>query len=265
MARQVSIIKIKGKIGDLSFYKSAGKHLVREKTGIEKERLLHDPAFKRTRENMSEFGGSAVVGKALRMGLANVLHLFSDRYIVARITKIMRSVNKKGTGTRGKRAFEIKDNSFELEGFDFDKKTSFDRIFHAPFTLEVNADRNGVTLTVPVFNTDNYLEIPEGATHFRLFCAISVLSNYVFDDESLKYEPLNPEINMASCVEASSETELGGDIPSEIVVNCDLPDTPTLDDTSGLIACVGIEFLQEINGAFYSLESDNAMKIARVF
>ncbi len=66
MARQTGIIKIKGKIGDLSFYKTKDGHLAREKGGVEGDRIKNDPAYARTRENNAEFGSSATSGKLMR-------------------------------------------------------------------------------------------------------------------------------------------------------------------------------------------------------
>ena len=45
MAKQTGIIKLKGTIGDISFYKSADGHLARSKGGVDKNRIANDPAF----------------------------------------------------------------------------------------------------------------------------------------------------------------------------------------------------------------------------
>ncbi len=62
MAKQIGIIKLKGKIGDLSYYKTKDGHLAREKGGVDAERIKNDPAFERTRENGAEFGSAAKSG-----------------------------------------------------------------------------------------------------------------------------------------------------------------------------------------------------------
>ena len=59
-----------------------------------------------------------------------------------------------------------------LKGLDFNRNISFNGIFSAPFTLTANVDRNESTLSVPVFNPLNYLNIPSGATHFRIINAV---------------------------------------------------------------------------------------------
>jgi len=65
MARQKGIIKLKGTIGDITFYKTQDGHLAREKGGIDANRIKNDPAFQRTLENGSEFGRAGKAGKIL--------------------------------------------------------------------------------------------------------------------------------------------------------------------------------------------------------
>lgn len=66
MAKQKGIIKLKGTLGDITFYKSQDGFLAREKGGIEASRIASDRAFQRTRENGSEFGNANKAGKMLR-------------------------------------------------------------------------------------------------------------------------------------------------------------------------------------------------------
>jgi len=263
MARQSGIIRIKGNLGGLSFYEKDGADLVREKGGVEKSRIMHDPSFKRTRENMNEFGGSATVGKALRLGLLSMQKLYGGRNLVGKITQRMKQINAKGNGARGKRSFEIVANKYSLIGLEFNKN-NFDSLFLALYTVETNNEKNQVTIKLPVFNTSDYIHAPSGATHFRFACAISVLSDYLFDDEMNKYEPVNPEINTLNSNAETDEIELGGNTANEINLQCNLPGNPVLDGTSALIVCVGIEFMQKIGADFYSLKSDNALKIKDV-
>ena len=55
MAKQISPFKFIGNIGDLNFALKDGEYIVREKPKIAKSRILNDPEFARTRENMVEF------------------------------------------------------------------------------------------------------------------------------------------------------------------------------------------------------------------
>ena len=78
MARQRGIIKLTGKIGDLSFYKSQDGYLAREKGGVDATRIKNDPAFARTRENGQEFGMAAKSGKIVRDAFRPLMMRASD-------------------------------------------------------------------------------------------------------------------------------------------------------------------------------------------
>ncbi len=91
MARQKGIIKLKGKIGDISFYKTQDGHLAREKGGVDASRIANDPAFIRTRENGAEFGSSASSGKLLRNALRTMLMTAADNRVASRLSKLKRN------------------------------------------------------------------------------------------------------------------------------------------------------------------------------
>ena len=265
MAKQKGFIKLKGSLGGLTFYKNNGDDLIRTTGGVDKNRIKNDPAFKRTRENMSEFGGSATVGKALRMGFANIIKSMSDNSVVGRITGVMKKINSVGTGIRGQRAFEILPNKILLEGFEFSKNTPLDAIFYAPNTaptLDVN--RSIATWVVPDFNTSNYINPPEGATHFKLVLATTVLSDYTYSTTIKKYEAVNEAENEINGIAFSSEIPLGGLVGSDTTLVVDLGFGAALPATLGVVNAVGIIFYQEINSQFYELASDNALRISIV-
>ena len=85
MARQVGILKLKGTIGDITFYKTKDGHMARQKGGIEKERFLNDPNFQRTRENAAEFGRAGKASKALCTAIRPVLNLSPNLLISYRL------------------------------------------------------------------------------------------------------------------------------------------------------------------------------------
>ena len=84
MAKQTGIIKLKGTIGGISFYKTSDGHLAREKGGPDANRIANDPAFQRTRENGSEFGRAGKGGKLLRIALRNMMQNASDKRVTSR-------------------------------------------------------------------------------------------------------------------------------------------------------------------------------------
>lgn len=265
MAKQNGIIRIKGKIGGMSFYESNGTDFVRENTSLSKEQIMKDPAFQRTRENMVEFAGAATAGKSLRLALAGVLRSMTGRNTVGRITQLMKKVNTFGTGIRGQRDFDFGINAQLLQGFEFVKITPLTSVFSAPFTYSSTAARNEATLIVPDFHTGNFITAPDGATHFRFVNAIGVLSNFWFNTTSSKYEPADPVLNGVGEVGYSPYIPLGGMVGSTTTVQTILPSQPAMSNVVSLVGCVGIEFYQEVNLQHYLLGAGNAMRIERLF
>lgn len=265
MAKYKGIVKIQGKIDDLSFYEQNGQAVVKRAGGVSKEKIMNDQSFQRTRENMAEFGGSATVAKAMRDGLAQVLRTMGGNFAAGRTTALIRRVVAAGTGSRGQRSFSIVANKAMLEGFSFSGDTVFSAIFNAPFTYVANAGRTQVTLTVPDFNTRDFVNAPQGATHFKLVNAIAVLSNYSTNGQSGKYEPTDPALNQKNGIASSALIPIGGMVGAVTTVVASLPGTPTMTVTVGLISCVGIEFYQMVGTTPYLLASNNAMRLQNVF
>ena len=262
MAKQKGYIKLKGSLGGLTFYDKDGENIVRTTNGVDKARILNDPAFKRTRENMSEFGASAQIAKLLRQGFANVVKSMGDNSLVGRVTGMMKKVNAAGPGERGQRAFEIVNSKALLEGFEFSKKSPLRAVFYAPYTApELDANRSEAVWEVPDFNTDSFINAPEGASHFKLVLATAVLSDYVYDAGSKAYAFVNPEENGVGGVAFSDEIPLGGAVGTDTELTVTLDFAAALPATVGVISAVGIVFYQEINAQFYELSTDNAMRI----
>lgn len=265
MARQSSYITIDGTLGGLTFYRADGQELIRSRGGISKERILKEPNFKRTRENMREFGGSAKVGKALRLGYMSILKSMSDATMVGRLTGLMKRVNLRGPGARGERTFEILPNAELIKGFEFNKETQLQGVFYAPYAApSLDANRSIATWVVPDFNTDTFITPPEGATHFALLLVSTVLSDYKYSVDVLGYEPAEPAENEVNGIAFSAAIPLGGMVGADTTLSVDLGFSSVLPATVGVVVAVGIEFYQEVNGTLYTFASDNAMRIVLV-
>ena len=119
MARQKGIIKLKGTIGDITFYKTQDGHLAREKGGIDASRIANDPAFQRTRENGSEFGRAGKAGKLMRTAFRGALLKAADGRMVSRLTqRMIKVIQADSTSDRGMR--NVIDGEAELLfGFEF--------------------------------------------------------------------------------------------------------------------------------------------------
>src|SRR5215831_13511886 len=138
MARQKGIVKLKGTIGDITFYKTQDGHLAREKGGIDASRIKNDPAFQRTRENGSEFGRAGKAGKVLRTALRTVLMNSSDSRMVSRLTQQMvKVIQADKTSDRGQRNV-IDGEAALLTGFEFNIGGKLGTSLFAPFVGSID-------------------------------------------------------------------------------------------------------------------------------
>jgi hypothetical protein len=248
MARQTGIIKIKGKIGDLSFYKTQDGHLVREKGGVDADRIKNDPSFVRTRENGEEFGSSAASGKLLRDTLRPMMMSASDGRVTARVMKVMSQIkNLDDTSIRGKRnvglAIAKPEAKVLLNNFNFNKRSILGSVLFKPFTVDTSTGLIDIPNVVPV----NDIAFPSGATHVS-FRGAWARVDFELGLKEIEYSPVNnfpldATSNMVKLTPAAAPTGTGTDI-----------------------YLLMLEFFQEMNGVQYSLKngSYNVLSVVEV-
>ena len=264
MSKQKGIVKLEGSLGGISFYSADGQHLARMAGGPSKERIAKDAAFKRTRENNKEFGGSARAAKALRLSMGGLIQTMAGSRFVAQLTALFKAINLKGNGTRGKRPIEPSQHKAMLKNVEFNKKISFSTVFATPFTMSNTADRNEGEIQIPAFSPDSAVHAPSGATHFRLVSAIGVISDYLHDDGTSSYEPIVPEQDALGAVDQSAMLPVDQSA-SALTLTATLSGAPVVDNQCTVIQTLGIEFYQKVGTEFYLLAQDNAMKIVNAF
>ena len=265
MAIQNGFIKIKGTLGGLTFYEKDGKTLIKTAGGVSKERILNDPNYRRTRENMQEFGAAATLGKSFRMGFTGISKEVRTVAIAGRVTGMMKRINRVGPGNRGERTFEIAPNKQLLEGFEFNRKLPLRTVFYAPNDPPVlDTNRSVISWTIPDFNTQNYIQMPNGASHVRLVLHAAVLSDFVYEPTEGTYQFLHPDENERNATAYSAEIPLAGMVGGDTNLSVDLGLASALPFTAGVLIGIGILFYQEINGLYYALANNNAFQIVKV-
>ena len=248
MARQKGIIKLKGTIGDITFYKTQDGHLAREKGGIDASRIASDPAFQRTRENGSEFGRAGKAGKVLRTALRPLLINSADGRMVSRLTQAMVKVIQADlVSERGLR--NVIDGEAELLfGFEFNIRGKLGTSLYAPFVGAIDRVAGEITVDLASFIPSNMIAAPSGTTHFKI---ISGGAEIDFETETY--------------VVATSETAiLPWDATPTAVISQVNAVTPA--STKPLFLALGVEFYQQINGTMYPLKNGafNPLSIAKV-
>ena len=247
MARQDGVIQLTGRIGNLSFYKSQDGYLVRKKSGVSRGRIMSDPAYARTRENITEFARGARANKLIRRAFYSLIRTAADNRVTSRLTSAIMKVIKSDTiNPSGGRNVADGDVTL-LEGFGFNKDTSLEKAFPAPFVATVDRASGNMKVAVPEFSPGGKISAPEGATHFRLK---SIGAAFDFDADT--------------CWISDSET-------SWVPVNQEERIAPELSHTvvearvNPLLLVLGIEFIKFVNGREHPLvgKTFNAMVIVR--
>lgn len=248
MARQNGIIKLKGTIGGISFYKTSDGHLAREKGGVEASRIANDPAFQRTRENGSEFGAAGKGGKIVRNAIRILLQNAKDKRVVSRLTtNLLKVVKTDSVNDRGSRT--IQDGNMSLiQGFEFNTNGKLGSTLFTPSLNAFDRVSGEATVSIAAFVPTVRIAAPNGTTHFKVVTGVAELD---FDAETSTFE--NDE---TSILPYDSATTAAIDLSATITANSVLP----------VIQVLGIEFYQEVNGAMYPLKngSYNALSIVKV-
>ncbi len=248
MARQEGIIKITGKVGGLSFYRTQDGFLVREKVGADSHRVKNDPAFVRTRENASEFGSCAKSGKLLRDSVRRMMKNSADWRVTPRLVKIMTQIkNLDETSVRGKRnvgvGIETEVAKAILKGFNFNNRAILGSILFNDYSVDLGTGETSLNNFVPI----NDLNAPAGATHVSLRGAWAKVDFAVGEAEVRETNVVNLPIDGGS---------------SDVVLTPGV--APNGSGTS--LYFLMVEFFQEVNGNRWALKSRefNALGIVEV-
>lgn len=248
MARQKGIIKLKGKVGDLSFYQSRDGNLVREKGGVDGTRIANDPAFARTRENGAEFGSSATSGKLVRDAVRTLMMSASDGRVTARLTKLMTSIkNLDATSARGERtvgtAMALPAAKARLKGFNFNNRAVLGSVLYKSYQVDTGTGEINITDLVPL----NDVAFPRGATHMTLRGGWAKI-DFVTNEQTIEF---TDAVNLP--IDAT---------PSNVNL---VPAAEPAGAGVGVFLLM-IEFFQEVNAIQYSLKNGafNALCIVEV-
>lgn len=246
MAQQESFIKLKGRIGDLTFYKTRNGYQVREAKGIDAARMATDPKFQRTRENGQEFGHAGRVGKRLRDALRPMTLGVSDSQMANRLTAaLLRVTRADETSRRGERVVKG-EHIHLLRNFSFNQLAQLESTLVVP--LQHVVDRAGGTLATHLGAFDarvNVIPSP-GATHFRLVAGALMVD---FND---------PTVPATLAIAESDYHPVDAALPAT-----ELTASFTAGTTDTILHLFGIQFLQEVNADQYALQlgTRNALAI----
>jgi hypothetical protein len=236
MAKARGIIKIRGTLGDLTFYKLKKDHIVKQKGGVSKKRIKREPAFARTRENNQEFASCAVSGRRLRTALGPLLFRAKDSRLTSRLLQTLCKIKALDqVAMRGKRTVANGiagvAGKMLLTGFDFNMEAPMGRILKVPYVLEEAEGR----VVFADFIPSRHLAYPKAATHVSLQLA-QLRLDFALGTHKLV---LSPAQNLA-IHQSMSTLEMTTVMPPNL--------------TGETLFLLSLTFYQEVNGIHYSLK-----------
>jgi len=237
MPKQKGTHRIKGAMGGLSYYKDQDGFKVKEKSGVERSRILQDPEFELTRQNYTEFGRAAKSGKLIRIAFGALLLNTADNRVHSRLVqRIKKVMNTDRMSARGQRV--ITKGSIEmLRYFEFNIQKPLGGCLYAAYSIVADRAAGTLTVSIPPFVPGSKVISPTGATHCRIIwggAAIDFDNSFIDSDDKDVY----------------AEIKLGGTATPEIT----LQHAVTANTTLPLFMVLGVEFYQEVNGMLYLMK-----------
>jgi hypothetical protein len=248
MAKVRSLFNVEGTLGEVTFYKDKDGYRIRGKSGVSRERILNDPQFARTRENLSEFSNSAKSGKQLRKAISGLMLNAKDGRVTSRVTKVMSQVkNSDLTSVAGLRnvatGIQTAAGKTWLRGFNFNVDAPLDAVLRTYWNLDTLTGEITIASLIP----SEQISTPEGATHVTLSAAFL---NLDFATEAVDLQLTN-EVNLPITGTATSVT---------------LTPTAAPVGTGQSFYFLKIAFFREINGIQSPLKNGafNALQLLEV-
>jgi len=163
-----SFIKSQGgiTIGGISFYYSEGQLRMRQASEPSKKQIKTKASCKPIRNNNIEFGFASQLSKSLRKRIGLVLKDFADSQISGRLTGLVRSIIKRGSGFAGSREFNPYRNAELMRGFECNRHQNFQDVWKSAIICTWIENNNAYILQTTVFPQVD-IQVPADATHVR--------------------------------------------------------------------------------------------------
>jgi len=151
MAILKSLTEFNGSLGNVSAYrrKDSDKVILRMKGGATKKKIKTAKSFERTRELNAEWGGCAKAAASLRDLLVHIAPV-ADYNLSGSLTAIAKNMQTRDPLHRsGERAILFSRFGTTLEGFQLNKKHSFESVLRGSINIEFNINNQSAEIQLP--------------------------------------------------------------------------------------------------------------------
>lgn len=191
MARLKGPIQFIGSLGGLHSYynKSIKAYVVATNGGASKELIMNNPAFARTRENMSEFKGCGMWASLLRQSLAPLSHLYSGYYFSDIMSLAKKIQNCDDVNRKGFRSIESHRFPDGFRMIKFNKEKPLERICMFDPHVTFSEDKKTVALHIAQLRPYSLIHWPSRFMSFRFSLVAVQLADMVWNEADRGYEP----------------------------------------------------------------------------
>lgn len=243
--------------------KGIDREIIAKKGGPTASQIKNKASYKELRNNQKEFGVASMMAKTLRQSLSSGMSEICETYVSGKLTAQFRNLAKMEEGKTGTRPLFLSKHGHLLNGFEFNTKAPYEKIFGAKYFVKSGSQRGQVILHFPAFIPEKTFKTPKGATNFKITARLIALSDYQFDHSEGGYKPLNKDLHGKFGTYESSMLPLLK-IPTEPMTGMISINNRIIPEGTGLFLVMAVSFYQMAEGKFDHLSKESAMRIQRV-
>ncbi len=241
MAKQSGSIPIEGAIGDLVYYKTKYGNLVRRKGNLNRERVMNEAAFERSRAAGSEFGRAGSASGLIRNAVKAYCPYAGDGETHARLSKVMGEIIREDkTHPAGERQV-MPENIAPLKRFEWIRDRPLARSFWAQVGGSTTPE-GLLTISMPGLQPKRDLGWPANATHAQI---------------SIVGMSLDFPNKIAEQDGAQSALLLKSPVGIDLKLECRIP----IVEGRVMMVGIGVQFFAEANGSVEALAEGAAFGI----
>lgn len=243
--------------------KGIDKEIIAKKGGPTARQVKTKASYKELRKNQKEFGVASMMAKTLRQSLSTGMSEICETYVSGKLTAQFRNLAKMEEGETGTRPLFLSKHGHLLNGFEFNSKVPYEKIFGAKYFVKPGSQRGQVILHFPAFIPEKTFQAPKGATNFKITARLIALSDYQFDQKANGYKPVNKELHGKYGTYESAMLPLLK-IPTEPMTGMISINNRIIPEGTGLFLVMAVSFYVLERGKFHHLSKESAMQIQRV-
>jgi hypothetical protein len=231
---------------------------------MKRKRVIKDPPTGTEKKgfNRSLFSCCGAAVKALRVGFENLLPHHTDALFTSRLMEDVIHIYKLDEeGEPGKKAILFSRHKPILLSLKFKKGQNPVGMLQRNLKISHSDSRTEATLILNDF-VNLFESWPASACYYRVYHHLSVISDYVFSEETQKYVAVSGNSGLNG-IAFSDYTSVFTKLNGSIAVS--LPEGTVLTDADTVIHCVGFEFYYKSGSYFHEYIGGSGIKVVDVF